>query len=532
MHPRTYQLINTLVVASLLSGCALGPNHRPIAVETPTRFRGDKKEQSLESLADLEWWKVFKDKSLQELIREALRNNYDLRIAITRIEQARARKMQTASAFYPQVGYQIAAERNQAPGTYVPATTVPDSTINVGGTDVVIPGRSTPEQRLRSSPTNSFTAVGNAAWEIDLWGRIRRSNEASLAQLLASEEVRHGVVQSLVSEVAITYFQLLEADEELKIARRTMESFGQSLELFTKQQRGGIASDLEVARGTASQANAAASIPRIERQISAIENQLCVLLGRLPGPIKRDGSLLSQKMPPSVPSGIPSDLLTRRPDIRQAEQMVISANAMVGVAIADFFPVFDLTAAAGAISPKLNDITSGTWNVWSIGGALNGPIFQGGRYVGRYREAKALFEEARLQYMKAANSAFSEVSDALIARQKFALSRVEQEKQVEALQKSVRISMDRYTIGVTTYYEVLEAQQQLFPAELLLAQTRYQQLAAVVDLYSSLGGGWAKTSLTVAKEGVVVQETKEVAANTRKASAAEKANRSRKAPNR
>lgn len=498
MHPRTHQLINTLVAAGLLSGCALGPNHRPIAVETPTQFRGEKKEPSLESLADLDWWKVFKDSTLQELIREALRNNYDLRIAVSRIEQARARKMQSASAYYPQVGYQVAADRNQAPGALVPASTVPGSTINVGGTDVSIPGRSIPEQRVRSTPVNTFTAVGNVAWEIDLWGRIRRANEASLAQLLATEEARHGVVQSLVAEVAITYFQLLEADEELKIARNTTESFGQSLDLFTKQQRGGIASDLEVARGTASQANAAASIPRIEHQIAAIENRLSVLLGRLPGPIKR-GTLLSQKLPPSVPAGIPSDLLTRRPDIRQAEQQVIAANAMVGVSIAEFFPAFDLTAAAGAISPKLDDITSGTWNVWSIGGALNGPLFQGGRYVGRYKEAKALFEEARLQYMKSANSAFGEVSDALIARQKLAQSLVEQEKQVDALKKSVRISMDRYTIGVSTYYEVLEAQQQLFPAELMLAQTRYQRLAAIVDLYRSLGGGWSKT--TVQKEG-------------------------------
>lgn len=494
-HSRTLKLINGITAVGLLGGCALGPNHRPVLVDTPTKYRSEKGAQSAESLADLAWWSLFRDPSLRDLIREGLSNNYDLRIAIARMEQARAQKQQSASAFYPGVGYQLEAQRSQNPATVIPASEVPPTTLNMGGTDVVIPGSSTAERKVRNPAVNSFTAIGNASWEIDLWGRIRRANESALAQLLASDEVRRGVVQSLVTDIAQTYFRLLELDAELQIYKDAKASFGQSLDLFTKQQLGGIASDLEVARGTASQANAAAAIPAIERQISLVETQLSTLLGRLPGPIKRGQSLLEQQMPPRVPAGLPSDLLTRRPDIRQAEQQVRSSNAQIGVAIANFFPVFNLTAAAGAVSPQLNDLTSGNWNMWSIGGALNGPLFQGGLYVGRYKEAKARWEENKLQYQKTANQAFGEVSNALISRQKYAETRVQQEKQVEALRKSVKLSMDRYTIGVSTYYEVLEAQQQLFPAEISLSQTRVAQLNAVVDLYRSLGGGWSEARL-------------------------------------
>lgn len=522
----TLKLINGITVASLLGGCAVGPNHRPVVVDTPTKYRNEKGPQSTESLADLAWWNLFKDPVLRGLIEEGLKNNYDLRIAVTRIQQARAQKMQTASAFFPAIGYNLEAQRTQNPATVIPATSTPPTTFNVGGTDVTIPGSSSPERKVRSTPANSFTAISMAQWELDIWGRIRRANESALAQLLAQQEIRRGIIQSLVSDIAQTYFRLLELDAELRIYREAKESFGQSLDLFTKQQQGGIASDLEVARGTASQANAAAAIPAIERQISLVETQLCILLGRVPGPIKRGKSLLAQQMPPRVPAGLPSDLLTRRPDIRQAEQQVRAANAQIGVAIANFLPTFSLTGAAGAVSPELNDLTSGNWNMWSIGGVMSGPLFQGGYYFGRYREAKARWEEAKLNYQKTANAAFGEVANALISRQKYAEARVYQEKQVEALRRAVKLAMDRYTIGVSTYYEVLEAQQQLFPAEIALAQTRANQLNSVVDLYRALGGGWSEARL-VAGNRVYVDGEEIPYSNIKKEQAASKKSKKR-----
>jgi len=508
MHARLLHA-TSILTAALFAGCALGPNYRRPAVDSPASFRDQKGQPSTESLADLAWWKVFHDPALQSLIREGLKNNYDLRIAITRIEQARAQQIQTRSLFFPQLGYSAGAERARGPGQRIPASSTPPTVMELdapgGATTLTIPGRNTPQTDVRGGTSNSFRVQGSFSWEIDVWGRIRRSNEASLARYLATEEARRGVIQSLVAEIARTYFQLLEMDAELGIAREAKVSFGQSLDLFTKQQTGGIASDLEVARATAAMASAAAAIPEIEQQIRTIENRLSFLLGRNPGPIKRGISLLSQKTPPRVPAGIPSDLLTRRPDIRGAEQQVVAANAEVGVAITNFLPMVDLTAAAGAVSPVLNEITTGKWTTWSLGGALNGPIFKGGLLVGQYKEAKARWEEAALTYNQTALNAFGEVSNALIARQKSAESRAERERQVAALRKSVQLATDRYTIGISTYYEILEAQQQLFPAEQALVQTRLDQLLSIVDLYRALGGGWSEV---IKKEQVVPARTK------------------------
>ncbi len=488
MHPRVLQF-TSLLTLSLFAGCALGPNYRRPAVEAPAKFRGQGGPTN-ESLACLPWWKVFKDPVLQELIGEALKNNYDLKIAISRIEQSRARKVQARAAFFPQLGYSGGAERARTRGTTIPASSTPATTLDIGGTAVTIPGSSTPEMDVAGPTINTFTIQGAASWEIDLWGRIRRSNEVALANLLATEEARSGVVQTLVSEVARAYFELRALDEELEISRQAVASFSQTLELFTKQQAGGVASDLEVSRGTASLAAAASAIPKIEQRIVVAENRLSILLGRNPGPIKRGNSLLGQRTPPSVPAGIPCDLLERRPDLRQAEQRVVAANAEVGIAITNFLPAVDLTAGAGVISPALSKLTKGTWSVWNVGGGINGPIFQGGRLVGIYKETKARWQETVFDYERIALIAFSEVADALSSRQKFAQARVQQETQVDALKQSVKLATDRYTIGISTYYEVLEAQQQLFPAEVSLAQTRLNQLLAVVDLYKALGGGW------------------------------------------
>ncbi len=491
MHARFLKVTSTLLAASFVAGCALGPNYQRPEVDSPSSFRNSG-SNSAESLADLAWWKVFRDPALQALIREGLANNYDLKLAINRIEQARAQQIEVRSAFFPQLGYSAGAQRARGPGQRIPASSTPPTTMNIGGNTITLPGSKTPETDVRGRTSNSFSAQGMLSWELDLWGRIRRSNEAALAQLLATEEARRGVIQSLVAEIARTYFQLLELDAELRIAKEARESFGKSLDLFTKQQSGGIASDLEVARASAAQASAAAAIPEVERLITQTENQLSYLIGRNPGPIRRGKGLTAQSLPPRIPSGIPSSLLERRPDLREAEQRMVAANAEIGVAIANFLPVVDLTAAAGAVSPALGQLTTGKWTVWNLGSTISGPIFDGGRLYGNYKGAKARHDEASLLYKRTALNAFSEVSNALVARQKYAESKRELERQVSALRRSVSLASDRYTIGISTYYEILEAQQQLFPAERALVQVRRDQLLAVVDLYRALGGGWSE----------------------------------------
>ncbi len=489
MQSRISKLALLLSTAGLFTGCAVGPNYHRPEVNAPEKFRSQK-DASPESLASLPWWKVFKDPVLQDLIREGLENNYDLRIAITRIEQARARTIQARSEFFPQLGYNAGASRTQNPGATVPASSTPDISFDMGGVPVTIPGTTTPEHDIGGTRVNQFSANGLLSWELDLWGRIRRSNESALAQLLATEEAQKGVTQSLVAQIAQIYFQLRSYDAELAISRETVASFRQTLDLFEKQQAGGIASDLEVARGTASLAGAEASIPRLEAQITVTENQLSTLIGRNPGPIKRGRSLTEQALPPRVPSGIPSELLERRPDLRQAELQMVSANAQVGVAIANFLPRIDLTAGAGIVSPALSQFGNGNGNIWNLAGTISGPIFQGGRLVGVYKETEAYWRETVLTYERTALNAFSEVSNALISREKYGQMAVQLARQVDALQQSVRLSSDRYTIGISTYYEVLEAQQQLYPAQVQLVQTRLAQLQAVVDLYKALGGGW------------------------------------------
>jgi multidrug efflux system outer membrane protein len=337
---------------------------------------------------------------------------------------------------------------------------------------------------------NSAAATLNAFWEVDLWGRVRRLNESARARFLASEERRRGVRLSLLSEVATAYFQLVELDEELQIASRTTNSFAESLRIFSRRLEGGTASALESSRAEAAFDDAAAALPAIRQRIAITENQLSILLGRNPGPIQRTTSLLRQETSPEIPVGLPSALLERRPDIREDEQLLRSANAQVGESIAEFFPKIGLTALLGKVSPELSAFTLGSANVWGIAAEGTGPLFQGGRLVGQYRESKAGREEAKLRYQQTILNAFREVSDALVAREQLAEMREHQAHQVGALEQAVKLSSERYVAGKASYYEVLEAQQQLFPAELNLARTQRDQLLAVVVLYKALGGGW------------------------------------------
>ncbi len=454
-----------LAMATAFSGCAVGPNYRRPTVNVPTDFRSAEGQAQQASLADLPWWEVFKDDRLKELIQTALKNNYDLRIAITRVEQSRQIAAQARSQYLPFVNY---------------STTNSEGRNEFGG--VVSPNG--------GAIQGSFAAVASVAWEPDVWGRIRRMNEAARAQYLATEEARRGVMLTLVSDVAQAYFELLELDLELDIAKTATDSFGQTLKFFTQRYEGGVGTKLDTSRAAAAQANAAAAIPETERQIALKENQISVLLGANPAAILRQAKLVDEPVPPEVPVGLPSALLERRPDILQAEQQMRAANAQIGVAVANFFPQIGLTAFLGRASTPLSAISSGQANAWSIAANIAGPIYQGGNLTAQKRQANAVWAQTQLQYQQTALNAFEDVANALISRQKFEDTLVQQKLTVVNYQESVNISTQRYVNGKANYYEVLEAQQLLFPAENAVAQTELNRRVVIVQLYKALGGGW------------------------------------------
>jgi multidrug efflux system outer membrane protein len=405
---------------------------------------------------------VFRDPALQALVAEAVRESHDLRAAAARVEQARNQVTVARADVFPQVSYQGEAARERA--------------------------------LVAGSPTNvtfdAFLGTFNLAWEIDVWGRIRRATESARAQYLAAEAARRGVLLTLTSDVAQAYFELLELDRELEITQGTTITFQDTLDLFRRRYAGGIGTLLEVSRASAALTQARAGIPELERQILVKENQLSTLLGRPPGPVARGVSLEDQPIVPDLPVGLPSQLLERRPDVREAEQAVVAANADVGVAVANFFPRLGLTSLYGGQSTELENVVKSAGNVWAVAGSLAGPIFQGGRLVGSYRASAAARDEAAERYRQATLQAFAEVSDALVAHQKLQGVRADRDETVKALQTSVALSLQRYNDGIASYFEVLEAEQQLFPAELDLARTRRDELVTIVTLYRALGGGW------------------------------------------
>lgn len=456
-------------IAGLVQGCAVGPNYKRPALPCPATYRNASAISPTNSWSDLRpWGTIGRDKTLNLLIETALTNNHDLRIAISRVEQARAVAKQAKAQFLPRAGYEgdVSRGRNEFLGSPNPAGPAGAHT------------------------GDSVFAALSASWEIDLWGRIRRLNESARASFLATEEARRAVRLSLVAEVAQSYFELLELDRRLQIAIRTTESFKESTRIFQQRFAAGGASKLDTSRAEAALASAAANVPEIERQIALKENQISVLLGENPGPIARRARLEEQTVPPEVPAGLPSELLERRPDIRQAEQNLRSANAQVGVRIAEFFPTIGLTTFMGKVSPELSAFTAGAANAWSALGTVSGPIFQGGALVGQYREAKAKFEESRIRYEQTALNAFREVADSLVTREKLESIRAEQARAVKACEQAVQLSMQRYADGKAAYFEVLDSQQQLFPAETSLARTDLNRLLVVVQLYKALGGGW------------------------------------------
>ena len=448
-----------LLVAAALADCAVGPVYRRPKVSVPEQFYGGQAVAEARSLADLPWWEVFDDPVLKGLVDEALKNGYDAQLAAARVEEARARYGIARSEFFPFVDYQPGWTRTR-----------PDQSLNPQG-----------------ATHTKWTANVGFSWELDLWGRIRRLNEAARAQYLATEEARRGVLLSLASEVAVAYFELRELDVELEIARRTAGAFQDTYDLFNRRLVGGTASALETARAEASLGGVAAQIPELERGILAKENQINFLLGRPPRPIPREALLTP--LPPPIPPGLPATLLERRPDLRQAEQQLVAANAGIGAAKASFFPTLSLTGLFGNVSPELGDLFS-KGKTWNVSAGLLGPIFQGGRLKRNYQAARAEWDQARIAYEAAVTNALAEVSTALVARTKLVDTERERSRTVVAYQEAVRLANLRYMSGLSAYFEVLESQQQLFPAEITLARTRLDQLVAVVDLYRALGGGW------------------------------------------
>lgn len=456
-----------LLAAGLVSGCAIGPDYKRPPVTPPEAFRAQMTPGETASLADSPWWEAFGDPVLKSLIQEALTGNYNVRIAAARVQQARAQAAVAKSPFFPQLGYQASAAQTKGLQNF----------LGLGSS---------------STDTQSTLYLGliSMSWEIDLWGKIRRSSESANAAFLASEEARRAVLLSLVSEVAQTYFELLELDARLAIARQSTEAYQGTFKLFQDRLEFGVASQLQTSRAEGNLAQAAATIPEIEAQIAAKENQISILLARNPGPIPRGQPLFDQAVVPTVPAGLPSALLERRPDLRRVEQELVSANAQIGVAKALFFPQLSLTGFLGKASPELSALTAGTSTIWQAGGALTGPIFQGGKIYQNYKASVAMAEEAKWRYEQSVIQAFQEVSTSLAALEKLAGAEVEQVRSVKALEKSVQISNDRYLYGLSSYFEILEAQQRLYPAQYTQAQIRLGRLLAYVQLYKALGGGW------------------------------------------
>jgi outer membrane protein, multidrug efflux system len=460
------KLITLFLVVLLTVGCAVGPNYKRPNVNAPDAYRGvmpqEAAQPAAESLGDQKWWEVFKDEELQKLIRNALQQNYDVQIAAARILQAQAQLGITRADQLPSIAAGASAIDQRSPQSKV------------------IPAFNSSANQLNLS----------FAWELDFWGKYRRSTEASRASLLASQWARQEVISTLVANVASSYFQLRELDLELEISKGTLVSRQNSLKLTQLLADHGATSLLDVRQAEQLVFTAAEQVPDLERRIEQQENFISTLLGKNPGAVARGRKLTEQPHAPEVPAGLTSSLMERRPDIRQAEQQLIAFNARIGVAKAAYFPQINLTADAGYQSSALTSLFQGPLGLWSFGGALTQPIFEGGRLRNNVRLSEAQKKEAVLVYRQTIQQAFREVSDSLVAYRKNQEFRAQQELLTNSAQDAAHLSDIRYQGGATSYLEVLTNQTNYFSAELNLAQARLNELLALVGLYKALGGGW------------------------------------------
>jgi outer membrane protein, multidrug efflux system len=475
-------LLTFLLGVTGFTGCAVGPNYKRPTVDVPGTYRGStddttrnpdtqqqpgqaepvKTEQTTTSLGDAKWWEVFQDPQLQSLIRTALKNNYDVRIAASRVLQAQA-----------QLGITRA---DQLPSLGVGGNIVSQQSPQIGP----IPAYEVTQGQLTAT----------AAYNFDFWGKYRRATEAARANLLANEWAQKEVTASLVANLATAYFQLREMDLELEISKRTFNSRNDSLQLTQTLEQHGINSLLDVRQSEQLVYTAATEIPDFERQIAQQENAISILLGNNPGDVPRGLKLTEEPHAPEVPAGIPSALLERRPDVREAEQNLVAANAQIGVARAAYFPQISLTGSAGYESPALSNLFTGPAGIWNLAASVTQPIFEGGRLKSNVRLAEAQHEQILLTYQQTIQGAFRDVSNGLVAYRKYREFRIQQEHLLASAQDASRLSEVRFKAGTTDYLEVLTNETNSFSAELGLAQAQANELVALVQLYQALGGGW------------------------------------------
>jgi len=451
------------VVALAASACSFAPPYQRPEAGVPAEYRFAEPKETA-SIADLPWWKVFKDTALQDLIRTALANNQDLALAAARVDEARAFVGIAKADLYPQISAQLDAAYGRSPSKQIDPL---------------------------SGTSARYAASAGLSWEIDLWGRVRNSRDAAMADLLATEDGRRAVILSLVSGVALAYVELRSLDLELEIAKSNTGTRRSTLDLFDARARRGIASDLEVSQARADLAITTAAIPETELLIAVKEHQISVLLGRAPGPIPRGSLALDETLlPPELPLGVPAQLLGRRPDVLAAEQGVIGAGNRVGVAVANRLPTLSLSGFIGLQATTIPNLFTADAVAGTGGGSLLAPIFQGGRLSAAEDAARARLEQSIASYRKAVEQALQEVADAAISVRKLRDARLARTDQVKASTRAARLALDRYQGGVSSYFEVLDAQRRLFDAQLSLAHTQRDELASAVVLYRALGGGW------------------------------------------
>jgi multidrug efflux system outer membrane protein len=461
----------------ILSGCMVGPNYRRPSIDTPEVFHYETEEAT--ASLNLEWWKKFGDPVLEELIEEALANNKDIKIAAANIENAVGQLIQIRSQLFPQIGYNGGYSRTQNSTTLSTFSLPPTLPISI------------------PNPQTVVQAVINGSWEIDLWGRIRRLVESAEANILATYEVRQEVILSLVASVADSYIQLRGLDEQLVISIRTLESYAASVHYFELQFKYGQASQMPLVQAKTQLEIAAAKIPQIKSQIAQMENVISILLGRNPGPIARGKTIYDLQLP-EIPADLPSELLTQRPDIMQAEQELIAANAQIGAAQALYFPSISLTGYYGGASSHLTKLFSGPSNTWNFTGSITGPIFTAGAIYGQVVQAIATQNAALVNYEKVIQNAFADVETALVKHTMIEEQLAAESRLVEAAGEYERLATLQYKGGYAPYFLVIQAQEQYFPAQLSWAQTQAELFSSLVNIYRSMGGGWVDIAKKVA----------------------------------